>query len=103
MKIHGINVNVTAIAEGVYEMFDENMVAATAFGMLPAERMDMVERFLGEKVEDLAKDECIRRFGYCPTADVAKADLKRDFVRDAMHQICVAIYHEAAAQGKMVV
>ena len=51
-------VDAQAIAQGVYGMFDDDERAICAFGMLPAEKMNSLEKLLGEKIETDAKNEC---------------------------------------------
>ena len=103
MRIQGITTDVTAIAKGMYDLFDEDEQACVAFGMLPALKMDCTEKLLAEKIEDMAKDNCEQAYGFRPDQNCAKKDLKRDFVRDAMFEISVAIYKHANSIGKMVV
>lgn len=103
MKIQGINTDVQAIATGMYNMFDTDEQACVAFGILPAVKMDCTERLLNEKIETMAKDNCEQMFGFRPENDVAKKDLKKNFVREAMFEISVAIYKHANSIGKMIV
>lgn len=103
MKIQGIEVDTNAIAKGIYEMFDTNEQAAVAFGMLPAEKMRVLENELDRKIEDDAKNQVENVYGFRPENNVAKQDLKADFVRESMHQISVDIFRYAGSIGKMIV
>ena len=103
MKIQGINTDVKALAEGMYNLFDANEQACVAFGMLPAEKMACTEKLLAEKIEDMAKDNCEQMFGFRPEENVAKKNLKKNFVREAIHEVSIAIYKHADSIGRMVV
>ena len=103
MRIQGIKTDVQAIAKGMYNMFDEDEQAMVTFGMLPAKKMDCTEKLLNEKIEDMAKENHEQMFGFRPDYNVAKNDLKINFVRDAMFEISVAIYKHANSIGKMIV
>lgn len=103
MRIQNIKVDTKAIATGIYDMFDENEQAATAFGMLPFEKMKVLERELGNKIERIAKDAVEKKYGFRPNVNVAEKDLKSNFVRESMHHITVEIFRCAELIGKMVV
>ena len=103
MKIQGISIDTQKLAQGMYDLFTEEEQAVVAFGMIPAEKMECTERLLGEKIETTAKDDCEKSFGFRPDRDCAKKDLKKDFVREAMHEITVAIFGHAKSIGRMVV
>lgn len=103
MKIAGCEVNVRAIAEGIYDMFSVEEVACCAFGMLPHAKIELLERTLTDKAEEIAKDTFERAFGSRPDSNVASEEFRTKFVREASHQICVAIYGVASDRGQMVV
>ena len=103
MNIEGITIDARRIAEGIYNLFDEEQVAVCAFGMLPANIMESLERMLGEKIEEIAKDDCQRQYGFRPDRDCAKTDLKRCFVSEAMRQIALEIYGIAKEHDALLV
>lgn len=102
MKIKGILIDTQAMAKGLYELFDEKERAVVAFGMLPAIQMENLERLLGEKFEQIAKDQA-KKYGFNTDYNVADQDKKKEFVREAAHQISVEIYTFANSIGKMIV
>ena len=50
-----VTINVTKMAEGIYEMFTEQEKNILRFGMLPAEKMHILDTQLREKFEELGK------------------------------------------------
>jgi len=104
MKIHGIDIDVQKIAEGMYDdIFSDEDRAICAFGMLPALKMQSVEQMLGEKVEEMAKEAMKKAFGFTPERNCAKQDVKKRFVSESLRHLSSAIYGVASARGKMLV
>ena len=104
MKINGLNINTEAIGEGIYRMIcDAGQEAVVAFGMIPREFADLLERQLREKVlAEAAKqldceptDPMFLRF-----VDQGKLNAT---VREIMHAVVVAIFGAAQNAGKMCV
>jgi hypothetical protein len=58
---------------------------------------------LDDKIEAMAKEEYTKLTGAVPDRNVADQAIKKRFVTEATHAICVAIYKEASQQGKMIV
>ncbi len=50
-----ITVNVTKMAAGIIGMMDENERAALRFGMLPAKKMEILEKGLREKFDSIGQ------------------------------------------------
>jgi hypothetical protein len=103
MKIEGISIDTRAIAEGVYNLFDEEQIAVCAFGMLPANIMESLRRMLGERIEEVAKSQCQKQYGFQPNRECAKADLKKRFVSEALRQIAIEIYGIAKEYDALLV
>ncbi len=102
MNIQGLRVDAPAIADGLYEIIcDRGQEAIVAFGMIPKDIIDLVEKILRERVIalwarqlDVAVEEAM------PYVDEAKL---RAIVQPIIHEITVGIYNAAARAGKMVV
>ncbi len=102
MKIEGLNVDVEALGKGIYELFDETEQSMIAMGMLPGVKMESLEKMLGQKFEESAKDQA-KKFGFNTDYDVADQEKKKSFVRKATHEISVQIYKHADSIGRMIV
>lgn len=50
-----VTVNVTQLAEGVFDLFDEEERTVLQFGMLPAKKMEILQNNLREKFDELGK------------------------------------------------
>jgi len=50
-----VTVNVTKMAEGLKEMFDDEELTILRFGMLPAKKMELLEKNLREKFGELGR------------------------------------------------
>lgn len=102
MKIQGQQVNVTAIARGIFDLFEEDDLAVMAFGMIPARFMQSLETSLIKWFNDEAARQCReicnrdyltdREFDGAKVADAAK---RAAFVREAMHAVAVELYQIA--------
>lgn len=102
MKIQGIEVNAEAIGAGLLRMVDDlgdSYPAALRLGMLPAPLMQLLERTLGEKFEEIARNEAnkLMRAMFGPDAELVKGSVaddakKKAFVREASHQVALAMY-----------
>jgi hypothetical protein len=103
VTIEGISIDTRTIAGGIYSLFDEEQVAVCAFGMLPADIMESLKRMLGERIEEIAKCQCQRQYGFRPDRDCAKADLKRRFVSEAIRQVAIEIYGIAKEHDALLV
>jgi len=101
--IDGITIDAAAIAQGLYDLFDSNEQACVAFGMLPAEKMRVLEKQLGQKVEDMARAECLKKYGFVPDVDCGQKEIKERFVHEALYLVSAEIYSCAKRRGKMVV
>jgi hypothetical protein len=94
MHIEGLKINAAAIGAGLYDIIEQrDQAALVAFGMLPADLMNMLKQQLCDKFTTLAKAQ---------GAELPADELK-ELVRDTEHQVAVAIYAEASRKGKMIV
>jgi hypothetical protein len=94
-----------AIAEGLYEMFDEGEKTVLAFGMLPESKLSILRKQLKLKAKELfrgpeeifSSEEMEEMSGVgLKVFGQQLADKKREeFVRDAEHEICLALYRVA--------
>jgi hypothetical protein len=94
MKIHGINVDAQAIANGLYKIIcEQGQAAIVAHGMLPKDLMDSLETMVAEKVqaESLRARLCL-----------SPEEQKRT-VRAIVHEVGVGIYRAASDAGMMLV
>ena len=71
MKMGFIKINPAAIAEGMFEKWSEDDKVIIAYGMIPKEWIDLLERLLNEKFDRML--ECVLP-GALPERD--------DFVRE---------------------
>lgn len=105
-NIQGMTVDVQAMADGLYAIItDRDQAALVAFGMLPADLLDLFEKQLGEKYEATAKEQAKTLFG-CDipeNLEVADQAKKKAFVRDCLHEVSIGIYKAASNAGMMVV
>lgn len=99
---HNITVDYKAMAQGLYEMFTEEEVAALKFGLLPAVKMAVLRHYLEQKAKALIPDpealfdkatldemECI---GLAEEGRrLAKAE-RKEWVRDTERKICLELY-----------
>ena len=107
-----VTVNVSKMAEGMLEMFDESERVVLRFGMLPAKKMEILEANLREKFDDLGKHPA----DVFPLSMIAQSEYDKDdrlstvggevtewnlrkLVSEAMHEITLGIY----AIGDLVV
>ena len=103
MNVAGITIDERRIAEGIYDLFTDQDRTVCAFGMLPADKMESLQRMLGEKFEEIAKEQCRKAFGWKPEGNVANQKMKAQFVREVEHAVCVEIYGVAKENGMLVV
>lgn len=97
MEIRGIKINVDAIAEGVYDLFDEEDRTVMAFGMIPSKRMEPVERAIKEKVLSAARSQYGRAF------EAEQKQYAEEVTKIAMAELGKAMYRVAKNRGGMVV
>lgn len=100
-----IKVDCKQIAEGMYEMFDENEKTALKFGMLPAVKMEILKKQLQLKAKELIPS---------PEKIFTEAELKemefmnlressrklaeqerKEWLAETEHNICLALYDVA--------
>ncbi|MEK6794090.1 MAG: hypothetical protein AABZ39_04895 [Spirochaetota bacterium] len=102
MRKYGLVIDTEAIGKGMYNLIEERgQDAIVAFGMLPAEVMEMLERLIREKVINTAAGQ----YGLQSDEIELYVDEKKikEIVNDITHQVCVEIYRAASAAGKMMV
>ena len=105
MEIFGIPIETRPIAEGAYDQFTESEKAAVSIGLLPADRMEVIRRLLGEKFDQIAVEQCVKDWGgeWIAPAVRPNKEMREKFVREVEHKIAVDIYGYAADLGRMVV
>lgn len=99
-------IDAEAIAEGLFEMFDENERVALRFGMLPAEKMRIIEQALREKFLSVSKRTTPEDYGSLevkwdgdtyvavtniPGRTFVEFSMKK-LVNEATHAVCLALY-----------
>ena len=98
------SIDADALARGMYDLFTENEKACLAFGMLPAEKMQTLERMLGEKFDQAAHKQYIEQRDVAEImlgdegrtmCDEAYSKLRKQFVREAERLITLAMYNVA--------
>ena len=102
MNINGLKVNTDAIGEGLYRIIcQQGQEAIVAFGMLPADIMESLDKMLREKI--LA--ESAKQIG-CSVREMKLIYDERkmqDTVRPIVREVSTAIFRAASHAGKMVV
>ncbi|HUJ08544.1 MAG TPA: hypothetical protein VL171_00820 [Verrucomicrobiae bacterium] len=102
MNIDGLKVDAQAIADGLYQIIcDRGQEAIVAFGMIPKEIIDLVEKLIRDRVIELAANQHgVTVTEFLPFVDEAKL---RAIVNPIVHEITVGIYAAAQRAGKMCV
>lgn len=97
-----LNVNHQAIADGLYEIIcQRGQESIVAFGMIPADLMEMTRKMICEKViSENARIMSCQPEDITPHVDKALMD---GIVNPIVHQISVGIYAAAKRAGKMIV
>lgn len=78
------------LAEGMFDMFDENEKGVLQFGMLPAKKMQLLEANLGDKIMKALKADHIKQ-----ELEPLWEDYKftpKQVVDEIMHAVSVHIY-----------
>jgi len=108
-KIGPMKIDAESIAKGVIQEFDENELVALRLGMLPAQKMKLVEQAVEERIlsslsgkrvtedgfvfadsKEKAREEVKRGDSYM-TGEDGSISLKR-LKRELVHEISLAIY-----------
>jgi hypothetical protein len=102
-----MTVNYEAIANGIYEMFDDNEKACLAFGMLPAVKMESLRKHLENKFTELNpnpleilnaelkdQDRDAVKWLTDGVEDAWKKE-RKDWTQETEHKICLALYRVA--------
>lgn len=100
-----ITVNVTKMAEGIFDLFDEEERVVLRFGMLPAKKMEILQKNLREKFDKLGKHPAdvfslstIAREEWDADDRLSTVNGEttewnlRKLVSEAMHEITLGIY-----------
>lgn len=102
-----INVDHKAIAAGMYDMFDSSERACLAFGMLPAPKMEILTKMLGQKwdelnpdplevlKEELASLDASALVQMLKDAEPERQKERKDWIRNTEHKICLELYRVA--------
>jgi len=107
-----VTIDVSAMAQGILDLFTDEERTVLRFGMLPAQKMESLERLLREKFDGLGRhpkdvwpESLIATTAYGPDArvstvhgDTTEWDIGK-LVREATHEITLALY----AIGDLVV
>lgn len=102
MKINGLNVDSATIGRGMYDIIcEQGQEALIAFGMIPKEIADMLEKLLREKVVK----ESARQLGITPEELKPHIDAKllQQTVQTILRECCSEIYAAAKEKGKTIV
>lgn len=113
VKLHElpVTVNVSAMAAGLLEIFDEDERVILRFGMLPAKKMELLEKTLREKFEELGQHPAkawplsmiTETYGPDDRVSSVNGEVRewnlRKLVSEAMREITLGIY----AIGDLVV
>ena len=92
-KGEGFSINAAALARAIYEMFEEEDRAILRYGMIPQQFVDMWERALAHKAEEVAKDLYVKRLGGPrPSTNIAGDDWKKNFISTCSHAIVLELY-----------
>lgn len=98
-----ITLDAKQLARGFYDLFDKNEKTVLRFGMLPAEKMEVLEQNLREEFERVsAKMDGDTRIVFTKEGSALPPYIKfslKEAVREAMHKITLEIY----AIGNLVV
>lgn len=91
-----VTIDTEAIALGMLDMFDEDELEVLRFGMLPAEKMEVLERSLREKFETMAVQEKGDMYnsviwGENGEVRIVGFDMK-ELVKEAMREVTLALY-----------
>ena len=108
-KIVPMKIDADAIAKGLLKLFDEDELVALRFGMLPARKMELLDRIVEEKIlsslsgkrvtedgfvlpdsKEKAREE-VKRGDSAMTGEDGLISLKR-LKRELVHEISLAIY-----------
>jgi len=92
-----IFLSLSRLGEGLYDMMSEDHKTAVAFGMIPHEiivnTMVMVKARIAEVyAESLG----------IPAKDI-RPHIKKEFLNEVEHEICLGIYSRASDLGRMIV
>lgn len=96
------SIDADAIARGMYDLFSENERACLAFGMLPAEKMRVLEKMLGEKFDAAAHGQYIEQRKVAEImlgdegrtmCDEAYNKIRKQFVKEAERLVTLAMYN----------
>lgn len=94
---HGLKIDITAIANGIWDMLPRDDKACFTLGMAPAIWMERVETLMKQKLENLAGiDPAVQYGGVSLT-------LKKDIVKDIMHEFYLGLLDCAKAEGVLQV
>lgn len=89
----GISIDADKIAQGIIEMLPHEYKSALKLGMLPAPFMEILEKQLGEKADQIAREQAAKHYGSTDGLEfTANKEWKAEFVRDCMKQIQSAFY-----------
>lgn len=91
-----LTIDADKIAEGLLEMFTDDERVVLRFGMLPAQKMEILQRQMESSFRERftldTGDQCtayVKRDG--DTREVVEFSMKR-LVSEAVHEVCLALY-----------
>ena len=109
MNINGLKVNTDAIGEGIYRIIcQQGQEAIVAFGMIPVEFIEVLEKQLREKIIALAAKQHEATppdFESVLNQHHLKVDEKliKETMAPIVHEVSIAIFRAASNAGKMMV
>lgn len=91
-----LTIDTDAIAAGLLEMFTEDERVVLRFGMLPAQKMEILQKQMEASFRERftldTGDQCtahVKRDG--GTSEIVDFSMKR-LVSEAVHEVCLALY-----------
>jgi hypothetical protein len=102
MKINKDKINITAIADGIVEIMNDEDKNIMSYGMINKPIVDALERQLGNVFDELIH----KQYG-CSVGDIDDifagygSDCKRKFVNEISNDTCKKLYSSFAKKYKM--
>jgi hypothetical protein len=104
MKINNLNVNTAAISEGLYRIIcQQGQEAIVAFGMIPIEIINMLEKLLREKIISISAAQNGCTVKELMASGLVSEQLIKDTMAPIVREVTTGIYTAASNAGKMVV
>lgn len=99
MSVGGFNIDADSIGRGAYELFSDHDKTVVAYGMMPAKKMEVIERQVRERLGVLAAE----RLCSPELAEGLSKAIEQSAINEVMHKVTVAILGAASDAGKLLV